>query len=71
VSGKVVVEVITQCEAEVIWKEIPASQLKNTLEKMRSNQFQCVAWQGDTYLGGTWFDLNTKRWKAELQEQEW
>lgn len=67
---------MTQCEAEVIVKEIEIKnnleeELKNTLEKMRKNKFQSVAWQDNKYIGGTWFDLKNFKWSAELLDKVW
>lgn len=67
---------MTQCEAEVIVKEIEIKsnleqELKKTLEKMRKNKFQSVAWQGDKYIGGAWFDLKSFKWTAELWDKTW
>ncbi|MDK2921130.1 MAG: hypothetical protein PWR24_687 [Desulfonauticus sp.] len=75
-NKKIILEVMTQCEAEVISKEITIKEdlkqeLKETLEKMRKNKFQSVAWLGDKYLGGTWFDLKNFKWSAELEEEVW
>ncbi|MDQ7031502.1 MAG: hypothetical protein Q9M37_02120 [Desulfonauticus sp.] len=73
-SGKIILEVMTHCEAEVITKEISAQntgELKKLLEQMRKNKFQSVAWLDDKYLGGTWFNVNTYQWTAELLDEVW
>lgn len=75
-SGKIILEVMTHCEAEVIVKEIEIKEnleqeIKKILEKMRKNKFQSVAWLKDKYIGGTWFDLNTFKWSAEYLDKIW
>ncbi|WP_457571064.1 hypothetical protein [Desulfovulcanus sp.] len=73
---KVIVESMTHCEAEVVTKEIPKSKnyeqkIKMILETMRMNKFQAVVWDGETYLGGTWYDPIQQKWTAEFKDYVW
>ena len=69
------IETMTHCEAEVVNREIAGedsvAQVLGLLERLRSNQFQAVVWDGDAYVGGTWYNPNHQRWTAEFLDIEW
>jgi len=74
--GKIIIESMTHCEAEVVTKEIPKTddfekRIKTILETMRMNKFQAVVWDGETYLGGTWYDPIRQKWTAEYKDYLW
>ncbi|MDD4649841.1 MAG: hypothetical protein PHO79_07500 [Desulfoplanes sp.] len=41
------------------------------LEKCRKAMLEAVIWIDQTYVGGTWFDINQKKWTVEFFDLTW
>lgn len=79
-DGLYLVEAMSPCEADVFTKELvyregecrtPGETLPEIIESCRRRRVQALVWLDDTYIGGTWFDLDIKRWIAELNGVVW
>ena len=71
----ITIETMSPCEAEVITKEVNGEDCMvlamELLERLRSKSFQAVAWRGDEYVGGVWYNPNSRKWAAEFLSLEW
>ena len=72
---KITIETMSPCEAEVISRVVTGEgkliKAMETLERLRCKSFQAVAWKGDEYIGGVWYNPNYEQWAAEFLALEW
>lgn len=72
---KITIETMSPCEAEVISRDVTGEgkliKAMETLEHLRCQSFQAVAWKGEEYIGGVWYNLNYEQWAAEFLALEW
>ncbi|MFO7816234.1 MAG: hypothetical protein R6V39_00920 [Desulfovibrionales bacterium] len=72
---KLTIESMTHCEAEVITKDLDGDNVSEKairmLEGLRMHRFQAVIWDGDNYLGGTWYNPIQEKWTAEFLDMNW